>query len=157
MYLDKFTKLSDAQAVSATGFGTNVIDLTTARSIGSGKPMSMFFSVTTTADTTTGDEDYQFVAMYAANADQSTGNEELLGSRVFESTPSGIAQDAALLVEGFVFSIPLPAVTSSEVERYLGVQYVLAGTTPTISIDCWVAPTSMGDEFATYANGYDIN
>lgn len=157
MYLDKFTKLSDAQALTATAVATNVIDLTTARSIGSGEPMSVFFSVGVAADQTTGDEDYTFEAKYASDAALTTG-EQLMGRRVFESgTPTAPAQDADLLVAGFLFSIPLPPVTADEVGQYLGVEYTLAGTSPTITVDCWVAPTSMGDQFATYANGYDIN
>lgn len=156
MYIDSFLKLSDAQALTATAISENVIDLTTARSIGSGEPMSVFFSVGVAADVADGDEDYTFDVKYATNAALTTG-EQLLGRRVFESgTPTAPAQDADLLAAGFIFSIPIPPVSSGETARYLGVEYTLAGTTPSVTIDAWVAPTSMGDQLANYANGYNI-
>ncbi|PHQ82901.1 MAG: hypothetical protein COB69_00185 [Phycisphaera sp.] len=157
MYIDDFLKLSDAQALTATAVGTNVIDLTIERSVGSGEPMAVFFSVGVAADQTTGDEDYTFDVEYAAAADQSTGIEQLVGRRIFESgTPTSPAQDADLLVAGFLFSIPIPPMTAGEVEQFLGVRYTLAGTTPTITVDAWVAPLSMGDQYTSYADNVTI-
>lgn len=156
MYIDSFLELSTAQALTATAISENVIDLTTARSIGSGEPMAAFFVVTVAADQGTGDEDYTFDVKYASNAALTAG-EQLLGRRVFESgTPTAPAQDADLLVPGFMFSVPIPPVTSGETARYLGVEYTLAGTTPTITVDCFVGPLSMGDKIAEYANGYTV-
>ena len=156
MYIDSFLKLSDAQALTETAISANIIDLTTARSIGSGEPMSCFFSVVVAADQGTGDEDYTFDVKYASNVGLTAG-EQLLGRRIFESgTPTAPAQNADLLVAGFIFSIPLPPVSADETGRYLGVEYTLAGTSPTITVDCWIAPSSMGDQIATYADGYTI-
>jgi hypothetical protein len=156
MYVDNFLKLSDAQALTQTAISTNVIDLTTARSIGSGEAMAAFFLVTVAADQTTGDEDYTFDVKYASNVGLTAG-EQLLGRRIFESgTPTAPAQDADLLVAGFLFSIPIPPVSIDETARYLGVEYTLAGTTPLITVDCWIAPLAQGDQIATYANGYTI-
>ena len=156
MYIDDFLKLSDAQALTQTAISENVIDLTTARSIGSGEPMSCYFVVTTAADVADGDEDYTFEVKYATNAALTTG-EQLLGRRIFESgTPTAPTQDADLLAAGFLFSIPLPPVSSGETARYLGVEYTLAGTTPSVTVDCWIAPTSMGDQLANHANGYTV-
>jgi len=156
MYRDSFLQLSDAQALTATAVATNVIDLSVARSIGSGEPMSVYFSVGVAADVADGSEDYTFDVKYSSNAAQTAG-EALVGRRIFESgTPTAPAQDADLLVAGFVFSIPVPPVTAAEDARYFGVEYTLAGTTPSITVDCWVAPTSMGDQLATYADGYTI-
>jgi len=156
MYRDDFLILSNAQALTATAVATNVIDLSVARSIGSGEPMSVYFSVGVAADVADGDEDYTFDVKYSSNAAQTAG-EQLVGRRVFESgTPAAPAQDADLLVAGFVFSIPVPSVTTGEDGQYFGVEYTLAGTTPSITVDCWVAPTSMGDQLATYADGYTI-
>lgn len=157
MYIDKDLLLSNAQAVTADAVGTNVIDLSVARSIGSGEPMSVFFQVDVAADQTTGDEDYTFDVEFASDAAQTTAR-KLIGRRIFESgTPTAPAQDADLLVAGFIFEAPLPAVSASEDERYLGIRYDVAGTTPTITCTAWVAPSCMGDEpKVNYASGYTI-
>lgn len=157
MITDAQATFADAQALTATAVGTNVIDLSVARSIGSGEPMAVLFSVGVAADQTTGDEDYTFDVEYATDAAQTTGR-QLVGRRIFESgTPTAPAQDADLLVAGFQFIIPVPPVTSSEDERYLGIRATLAGTTPTITIDAYLVPMSMVDtNSSTYAAGYSI-
>lgn len=157
MYIDRNLLLSDAQAVTADAVGTNVIDLSVARSIGSGEPISVFFQVDVAADQTTGDEDYTFDVEFASDAAQTTAR-KLVGRRIFESgTPTAPAQDADLLVAGFVFEIPIPAVSAAEDERYLGIRYDVAGTTPTITCTAWVAPSVMGDDpKVNYASGYSI-
>lgn len=157
MIRDKQLLLSDAQAVTATAVGTNVIDLSVANSIGSGEPMAIVFSVGVAADQTTGDEDYTFQVEYATNAAQSTGR-QLIGERIFESgTPTAPAQDADLLVAGFTFAIALPPVSSGETGQYIGIRYVVAGTTPTITCDAWLAPLADVEQYTAYANGYTIS
>ena len=118
MYIDSLLQIASAQALTATAVGTNVIDLSVARSIGSGEPMAMVFSVGVAADQTTGDEDYTFDVEFATDAGQTTGR-QVIGKRIFESgTPGAPAQNADLLVAGFVFAIPLPPVTAGEAARY---------------------------------------
>jgi hypothetical protein len=156
MYIDAQNLFSDAQALTTTGaVGTNVIDLTLDRSIGNGEPMGVVFVVDVAADQTTGDEDYTFDVEYASDAAQTTAR-QLIGRRVFESgTPTAPAQDADLLVAGFKFVIPIPPTKLSESERYLGIRYVLAGTTPTITCTSWLAPLSSIDQSdISYANNY---
>lgn len=156
MYIDEQLQFSDAQALTATAVGTNVIDLSADRSIGNGEPLAVVFVVTVAADQTTGDEDYTFEVEYASNAAQSTGR-QLIGRRVFESgTPAAPAQDADLLVAGFSFSIPIPPTKLSESEQYLGVRYTLAGTTPTITVSAFLQPMSMIDANNLYADGFAI-
>lgn len=156
MYIDSLLQLSDAQALTATAVGTNVIDLSVARSIGSGEPMAVVFSVGVAADQTTGDEDYTFDVEFATAADQSTGA-QLMGRRIFESgTPTAPAQDADLLVAGFVFAIPLPPVSADETGRYIGVRYTLAGTTPTCTVDAWLAPLKDVAQYTSYADNVTI-
>ena len=158
MIQDKLLKMSDAQALTATAVGTNVIDLTLERSIGTGEPMAVLFTVTVAADQTTGDEDYTFDVEYAAAADQSTGIEQLVGRRIFESgTPTSPAQNADLLVAGFSFAIVIPPMDADEVERYLGVRYTLAGTTPTITMDASLVPVSSIQQFTAYPDGFTIS
>lgn len=143
MFLDKQNLFSDAQAVTTDAVGTNVIDLSTDRSIGVGEPMGVLFTVEVAADQTTGDEDYGFDVEYASDAAQTTGR-QLIGRRVFESgTPTAPAQDADLLVAGFSFVIPIPPTKLSESERYLGIRYDTLGTTPTITMSAALLPLSM--------------
>ncbi len=156
MYLDAQKQFSDSQAVTATAVGTNVVDLGVDRSIGNGEAMSVLFIVEVAADQTTGDEDYTFQVEYASNAAQSTGR-QLVGERIFESgTPTAPAQDADLLVAGFTFAVDVPATTLAESEQYIGIRYVVAGTTPTITCSAYLMPKSMADQYNTYADGYDI-
>jgi len=156
MYIDNNSRFSDEQAVTADAVGTNVVDLTVSRSIGSGEPMAVMFTVNVAADQTTGDEDYTFDVEYATNAAQSTGR-QLAGRRVFEAgTPDAPAQDADLLVAGFRFYIPIPPASLSEVARYLGVRYDVTGTTPTITMTADLVPQSTIDSTVDYASGYTI-
>lgn len=159
MLIDNDLLMSDAQALTATALSTNVIDLSAvAPSIGDGEPVAVIFSVGVAADQTTGDEDYTFDVEVASDTGITTAR-ELLGRRVFESgTPTAPAQDADLLVAGYTFMIPIPAISFAETERYLAVRYTLAGTSPTITVDAWLAPQSSYQSKAsdTYPNGYDI-
>ena len=156
MYLDAQGQFSDAQAVTASAVGTNVIDLSQDRSIGNGEAMTVMFTVTVAADQTSRDEDYTIDVEYASNAAQSTGR-QLIGRRVFESgTPTAPAQDADLLVAGFSFFIDIPSTKLSESEQFLGIRYVTAGSTPTITMNAHLMPKSFADATNDYADGYNI-
>lgn len=156
MYIDKNLKLSDSQALTATAVGTNVIDIEVARGVGNGTPLALVFSVVVAADQTTGDEDYTFDLEYATNAAQSTGA-QLMGRRIFESgTPAAPAQDADLLVAGFLFAIPIPPTTAGEDGDFIGVRYTLAGTTPTLTVDAWIAPLADVSQYVAYADNVTI-
>lgn len=155
MYVDAQQLFSDAQAVTADAVGTNVIDLGSDRSIGTGEPMGVVFVVDVAADQTTGDEDYTFDVEYASDAAQTTAR-KLIGRRIFESgTPTAPAMDADLLVAGFKFVIPIPPTVLSESERYLGIRYDVTGTTPTITCTAFLQPLSMIDvSDISYPNNY---
>lgn len=143
MVLDIFEALATSQAVTVSAVGENVKDLSTDRSIGLGEPMCVMFNVEVAADQTTGDEDYTFDVETSSDAAQTTAV-KLLGRRVFESgTPTAPAEDADLLVAGFAFVIPIPPVPLSESERYLGIRFVTAGTTPTITVSAYLMPLKM--------------
>jgi hypothetical protein len=156
MYIDSLLQFSDAQAVTTTAVGTNVIDLSVDRSIGNGEPMAVVFVVDVAADQTSGDEDYTFQVEYASDAAQTTGR-QLMGERIYESgTPGAPAQDADLLVAGYKVIIPIPPTDLAESERYLGIRYVTAGTSPTITCTAMLMPCSMIDATNDYADGFDI-
>lgn len=159
MFLDAQNMFSSSQAVTTDAVGTNVIDLTVDRSIGTGEPMCVLFTVIVAADQTTGDEDYTFDVEYASDAAQTTGR-QLIGRRVFESgTPTAPAQDADLLVAGFQFMIPIPKTVLSESERYLGVRYDTTGTTPTLTVSAHLLPMSLasGSVGAQYTSGFTVS
>jgi len=158
MLLDSQLLFSDAQAVTADAVGTNVVSLSVARSIGTGEPMAVLFTVDVAADQTTGDEDYTFDVEYATNAAQTTGR-QLIGRRVYESgTPTAPAQDADLLVAGYAFAIPIPPVKASEDEIFIGIRYDVTGTTPTITMTAALVPLSCVDLGAIqYADGFTVS
>ena len=156
MYLDSQTRFSDAQAITTDAVGTNVIDLAVARSIGSGEPMAVLFTVNVAADQGAGDEDYTFDVEYATDAAQTTGR-QLIGRRIFESgTPDAPAQDADLLVVGFQFVVVIPPVSAPETARYIGVRYDTLGITPIITMTADLMPLCMIDSTADYADGFAI-
>lgn len=157
MILDTLNQFSDAQAVTADAVGTNVIDLSQDRNIGTGEPMCVMFTVDVAADQTTGDEDYTFDVEYASNAAQSTGR-QIIGRRIFESgTPTAPAQDADLLVAGYTFFIPIPATVLTESEVFLGIRYDVTGTTPTITVTAELMPMSMIQSYTSFPKGYTIS
>jgi hypothetical protein len=157
MILDGQLEFSDGQALTATAVGTNVIDLSVNRSIGNGEPMAVVVTIDVAADQTTGDEDYTFEVEYASDAAQTTGR-QLIGRRVYESgTPTAPAQDADLLVVGYRVIIPIPPTDLSESERYIGVRYTLAGTSPSVTVSAYLQPQSMIDATNDYATGYSIS
>lgn len=157
MILDSQLLFSDAQAVTTSAVGTNVVDLVTARAIGNGEPLGVLFTVDVAADQTTGDEDYTFEVEFASNAAQSTGR-QLVGRLAFESgTPTAPALDADLLVAGFHFVIPVRPLTLAEDGQFIGIRYVTAGTTPTITMTAALMPLNMIEVGnIVYADGFAI-
>ena len=143
MIHDLEERFSDAQAVTTSAVGTNVKSLVVDRSLGNGTPMCVLFSVDVAADQTTGDEDYTFDVEYASDAAQTTSR-QLIGRRVYESgTPTAPAQDADLLVAGYQFVIPIPPTKLTESELFLGIRYVTAGTSPSITMTAVLMPQNM--------------
>lgn len=147
MYIDGQNLLSDAQAFTSDAATTNTIDLgnvTPKRQLGDGEPMVMCVQVDVAADTTTGDETYEFQFIQSANADLSSPDN--LISRTIA---------AADLTAGSIHFIPVPpgAVT----KRYVGGYYNGGGTTPTITATIWLAPMAMIDRIKAYAKGYTIS
>ena len=50
----------------------------------------------------------------------------------------------------------LPIPPGSKTERYLGLQLTLGGTTPTITVDAFIAPLSFLGGWKAYADGFSI-
>jgi hypothetical protein len=158
MILDNNLVLSDSQALTASAVGSNYLDQEIVKSIGSGEPVGVLFTVEVAADQGTGDETYSFSVEYATNAAQSTGR-QLMGQRIFDSgTPTAGLQNADLLVAGFQFVIPVPPVTQAEADLKLGVRYALSGTTPSITMRAEIVPLTSIDSASgvSYPSGYTI-
>lgn len=157
MLLDAEGRFSNAQAVTSSAVGSNVVSLVQARAIGNGEPIAVLFCVDVAADQTTGDEDYTF-DVEASSAAAQNANVKLLGRRVFESgTPTAPAEDADLLVAGFKFAIVIPPIGASEDEIYLGIRYVTAGTSPTITMSAYLVPLSCIDASLQYPDGFLVS
>ena len=147
MITDALALLSDAQALTATAISTNVIDLgnpTPKNDIGIGEEMTIVFTVDVAADFTTGDETYQFDFNQSAAAALSSPT--TLVRRIIA---------AGLLTLGSIHHLKIPK--SAITQRYVGVNYTLGGTTPTLTITAFLQPSNMAEARATYAKGYTIS
>ena len=60
MYVDSNLLLSDAQALTASGASTDVLDLKVDADMGRGEPVALVIVVDVAADGTTTDETYSF-------------------------------------------------------------------------------------------------
>lgn len=145
MFTDALLLVSDAQAITATGYSTNTIDLgnpTVKRQIGTGEAIGFAITVDVAADATTGDETYEFQVVQSDNANLSS--HDVIASRTIT---------AANLALGKKHFIPIPPGTPTK--RYIGVRAVLAGTTPSITFTAALQPQSMFSvEPVAYAKGY---
>jgi len=142
MIYDAQNLFSSAQALTATADATNVIDLSQVRHIADGTPMSVYIHVGVAANTADADETYEFLVRSDDNA--SLTSDTTIASRT-------IAGSALTL--NSLHEIPLPQ--NATFERYLGVVYTLGGTTPSITVTTWLAPTGSLPSVRTYANGYN--
>lgn len=149
MFVDALLLLSDAQAVSADAVSTNTIDLgnvTPKRDIGTGEPMEVVIQIDVAADFTTGDETYAFEVISSAAAN--LGTPTVLARRVIA---------ASLLTAGSIHRIPVPP--GSITQRYLGVNYDVGGTTPSVTVTAFLQPSSMGsvEKPVSYADAVTIS
>jgi hypothetical protein len=144
MFLDAFLRVSNAQALTATAVSTSSIDqgvVDPDREIGTGEPIGFGVFVSVAADATTGNETYQFDVV--ADDDAALGSPTVLSSSIRTA-----AQLAAGSAHFFEVPIGFPR------ERYLGMQYTLGGTTPTITLSAYLMPRSL---FSILAKAYPKN
>ena len=144
MLVDAFTQVSADQALTATAYSTNTIDIEDIRDLGVGEPVGFGVSVGVAADITTGDETYEFQVVQSANANLSS-HDVLLS----------IVKPAAQLTLGELFFLPIPI--DGVTKRYIGLRYVLAGTTPSVTVSADAKPASMFSENAqAYPKNYAV-
>ena len=149
MILDLQQLLSDAQALTATAVSTNTIDfgnVTPKNDPGAGEPMALVITVDVAADTASGNETYTFSLVQSANADLSS-NDNLV-----DRTIAG-----ASLTAGSKHVIPVPpgAIT----KRYIGAEYTLGGTTPSVTVTAALQPLALVEnrKQGEYASGYTVS
>lgn len=143
MILDAYHLMSDAQALTATAASTNLIDLGADRNIGQGENMSIVILLDVAADFTSANETYSA----AIQTDDNSG----FSSATTVGTLTITGGDAA----GTRYIFTLPPTTS--MERYLRINYTLAGTTPTVTLTAFLIPTDGIDKQVVYPNGYTIS
>lgn len=145
MMIDNQQVLSDAQALTATAVSTNKYDTgLTSSKLGAGKTLGIGFFVDVAADTADGDETYAFAVVSDADA--------ALGSPTTHESRS-IAR--ATLVAGYKFFIAIPP--EADVERYVGANYTLDGTTPTITVTSVLMSAAEFEQWKAYPNGYSVS
>lgn len=144
-YIDFETLLSDSQAVTADAVSTNAYDTGAASGegdIGSGEPMCIEFNVEVAADATTGDETYTFQVIESAASN--LGSATVLASRTIA---------ASLLTAGYTFALVIPPTSL----RYVGANYDVGGTTPSVTVSANIKPLSMVDQRAVHPDGITIS
>lgn len=147
MILDALLLVSDAQAITVDAVSTNTIDLgnpTVKNRIGTGEPMGFAIQVDVAADFTTTDETYAIEIISSAAAAL--------------TSPTVLARFVLLasqLTIGKKFALPIPPGMPSQ--RYLGLNYDVGGTTPSVTLTAALMPLKMIDaEMTIYAKGYSI-
>ena len=154
MILDALGLLSDAQALTATALSTNTIDLgatTPQRQIGTGRGVGAVICIDVAADFGNTDETYKFDLVQSSAAALTTST--VLASEAYIA--SGVMISTLLTVK---YIIVLPCPPGMPLQRYIGINYTLAGTTPTITVTAFFgALASMAVYPALYAKGYTIS
>lgn len=140
---DKLTLLSDAQALTASAKSADHFNGLEDRNLGIGEPMVMVVRVDVAADFTAANETYQFDIETDDN--DSFSSPTVLASRTILATS---------LVAGAVFAIPIPPDT--EGDQYYEANYVLGGTTPSITVTTGLVAQSMVPADAKYPSGYVV-
>lgn len=145
---DAQTLISDKQALTATALSSFSYDNVLAtNNISTGEPMAILFTVVVAADHTTGDETYQFAVVQSANADLSASD------TIVETVVAYLT--AAKLVAGYQFALPIPP--NLVTKRYLGANYTLAGTTPSVTVSAAIVPLKMVPATAVYPKNFTIS
>ena len=142
MILDSLLQFSNAQALTATAVSTNVIDLSSDRDIGIGEPMAAVVTVGVAADYTTTDETYQFTLQTSTDEDF--------------TSPITVVASAAINGDELAAGAKVVLPMGFDNKQYLRVNYTLAGTTPSVTVDAFLQPLRMIDGNVIYADGYDI-
>lgn len=120
MIIDKNLQVSTAQALTGSATSTDVIDLGVDRGLFAGR--QMWFVIA--CKTAMGGTSPTFNA--AVQTDDNSG--------FSSATARGGSQTYSTLAAGDIIAIPIPWIN----ERYLRLNYTMAGTSPTLTVDAWL-------------------
>ena len=143
MIIDVQQLFSDAQALTASADSTNYIDFSSDRNVGVGEPLVVVVTLDVAADDTNADETYVVNLEVDDNSSFSSGS--VVGSATIA------AGDPA----GTQYVIPVPA--DLRMEQYAQLQYVLGGTTPSVTVTASLCPHDGVQNYSSYAKGYTIS
>ena len=143
-FVDAQTQLCSAQAFSADAVSENTYDSGAALiNTPEGEPLGIGIHVTVAAKVSGGTETYEFQAIQSAAADLSSPDVLAL-----------IRPARVDLTVGKRLVLPLPP--GSKTKRYLGLNVNVGGTTPSITINTFIAPLSFLGGWKAYADGFSI-
>ena len=140
MYVDSALEFSDAQALTATAVSTNVVPV--SANIGRGQPMAVVVTVGVAADYTSSNETYQVTIQTDSTAGM--------------SSPTVIASSAVTNGDALPIGTKIVVPIGFDNEAFLRINYVLAGTSPTVTFDASLIPMNMIDSYASYADNVVI-
>jgi len=139
MIVDKQNAFSESQALTATAASTNVIDLSQIRQIGDGKPL------------------YVVVTVEVAMA----GTTPSLAVSIVTDDNAALSSPAVILTGPTILGASLPASTQlvypiplSGVERFIALNYTLAGTGPTVTVSAHIVENFTQD--VKYPSGFTV-
>ena len=138
MIIDSKQAFADGQVLTTTAVSTNIIDLGVDRNIGPGEHMAVMVSSSVDAGGTTPTLQFEI---------QTDDNEGMASATVI-----GTSEVATSLTAGQKIVLPL----GLNNERYLRLNLIAGGTSPTHTIDAYLQPYSMVDAKTDYNNNYDI-
>lgn len=157
MFRDSQTALYEAAVVTATGVSTNSYDLGVPFANGTasgaaidpsiGHGICVALVVTSLAKVSATNETYEFDLIQSAAAGLTSP--DTLVQVAFTNARAGV-----VLVAGAVLVIPIPAYSLTK--RFIGLNSVLAGTSPTITVTAWITSISMLQEQRYYANAFVV-
>jgi len=142
MITDKFLRVSEDQAITASAASTNTIDLSQARDIGEGKPLYAVFTVTQAFNNLTS---ILLEVVTSDNAD--------LSSPVIQSMQSVLL---AGLTVGSQYTVVVPPQIASLGKRYLGAYFAVTGTAPSTGKVTVDFVESIQDGKKSYASGFTV-
>lgn len=145
MILDKNLMISESQALTATAYSENSVDLGAAGyDPAVGEPLALVINVEVDAKVSATNETYQFNVCESENANLSS-----------ETLLEGGAYDKAILKAGKTIVIPIPP--GRITKRYIGLKSTLGGTDPTITISAHICPLQNAPIRKDYASGWSIS
>ena len=149
MITDRLNLVSQAQAVTATAFSTDTIDLSQARDIGPGEELRFFINVDTAA-TAAGSATVNFQLVTSANANLSSPN--ILQQT--DAIPVAQLTAARRAIELSVSRANVLALPTGQ--RYLGLQYTVATGPLTAGAFTAGIVIDMQDQGKNYPAGFTI-